>query len=225
MTAQIIKLNFINKSKDKNERTVVIFQKNIAEKIDKTAVAWTVIKNPRFHVQYSFLYPLRFKIRASDPYGNLSRTITACNGQSFEMITDNAGYTLRLSNTPATSKTEVEIKNSLGAGKINGYALKNEKVLATKTNIAPKQKASFQFRPTIWVGIVPKIIEEGGIMNSAITRSINREIPLENITRADIVMTGGGSCKTSSPFIFSLEKRWWSKHDLHSFHFQPRKRE
>ena len=44
----------------------------------------------------------------------------------------------------------------------------------------------------IWIGVVSQI-EQGQVMNSAILSDINTEISLLGISRADIVMRGGGA--------------------------------
>lgn len=206
MATKITQLNFIKKSNDNNDNTIVIFQKNVAESFDETAVAWTLIKNPKHLIKYSFLYPSHFKVQASDPDGKPTCTMTACEGQSFEMATDKSENILKLSSTPEINKKDVGIKNNLKDGAINGYALKNEKVLAVKSGIAPGQKAVFQFPPMIWVGAVSQV-EEGDVMKSAVIQSINKELPLENLSSADIVMTGGGPGATSTPVTFNLENQ------------------
>ncbi len=206
MAIKKTKLNFIKKSNDNNDSTIVIFQKNVAESIDETAVAWTDIKNPKQLIKYSFLYPAHFKVQASDPEGNPTRTMTACEGQSFEIATDKSENILKLSTTPAINKKDVDIKNNLETGAINGYALKDKKILAAKSGIAPGQKAVFQFPPTIWVGAVSQV-EEGDVMKSAVIQTINKELPLEDLSSADIVMTGGGPGATSTPVTFNLENQ------------------
>ncbi len=206
MAVKKTKLNFIKKSNDNHNSTIVIFQKNVAESFDETAVAWTVIKNPKQLIKYSFLYPSHFKVQASDPDGNPTCTMTACEGQSFELAAEKSENCLKLSSIPAINKKDVEIKNSLETGAISGYALRDEKILAAKSGIAPGQKAVFQFPPTIWVGAVSQV-EEGDVMKSAVIQSINKELPIENLSSADIVMTGGGPGAASTPVTFNLENQ------------------
>jgi len=204
MATQNIRLNFINRSADTNNSSIVIFQKNIAEDFDELAVAWRVIQNCGRNDNHPFLYPLNFDVSAQDSFGNFTPQMTAYNGQSYEMVTDGSGDILRLANTPATSPNEVEIKNNMATGAINGKIYRDGKVIASKTTIVPGQKAVFQFHPTIWIGAVSQVTE-GQVMNSAIIQSINRELPLYGITSADIVMTGGGPGKDSTAFSFNLE--------------------
>lgn len=199
-----IKLNFINKSADTNNSSIVIFQQNVAEDFGEIAIAWRVIENCGRLDNHPFTYPMNFMVSSSDSYGNYTPQLNASNGQAFDMIKDTSGDILQLSTTPATSANEVEIRNNLCAGAIDGNCYKDGKLLAAKTGLAPGQKAVFEFQPTIYIGVVSQVVE-GDVMNSAIISQINTQINLFGITSADIVMTGGGPGSTSAPFNFSLE--------------------
>lgn len=198
-----IKLNFINKSNDTNNSSVVIFQKNVATDFDEIAVAWKVIENCGRLDNHPFTYPLQFQVSASDSYGNYTPQLTAYDGQAFEMVKSTSGDILVLSSTPAVSMSEVEIQNNLLTGAINGNCYRDGKLLATKTSIAPGQKAVFEFQPKIFIGVVSQV-EEGEVMNSAIISQINTEINLAGIFSADIIMTGGGPGVGSTAFDFTL---------------------
>jgi hypothetical protein len=199
-----IKLNFINRSQDANNSNVVIFQQNVAEDFGELAIAWRVIKNCGRLDNHPFLYPLKFQVCASDSYGNYTPQLTAFDGQAYEMVKDTSGDILRVAGTPSTSANEVEIRNNLTQGAINANIFKDGKLLAAKTNMAPGQKAVFEFHPRIYIGVVSQI-EEGEVMNSAIIQQVNTEINLFGITSADIVMTGGGPGPSSTAFEFKLE--------------------
>ena len=199
-----IKLNFINKSADTNNSSIVIFQQNVAEDFGEIAIAWRVIENCGRLDNHPFTYPMNFMVSSSDSYGNYTPQLNASNGQAFDMVKDTSGDVLQLSTTPATSASEVEIRNNLSAGAIDGNCYKDGKLLAAKTGLAPGQKAVFEFQPTIYIGVVSQVVE-GDVMNSAIISQINTQINLFGITSADIVMTGGGPGPSSAPFNFSLE--------------------
>jgi hypothetical protein len=98
-----IKLNFINKSADTNNSSVVIFQQNVAEDFGEIAIAWQVIQNCGRLNNHPFTYPMNFEVSASDSYGNYTPQLAATNGQAFDMILDTSGDVLQLSPTPATS--------------------------------------------------------------------------------------------------------------------------
>ncbi|REH54957.1 hypothetical protein C7448_102490 [Tenacibaculum gallaicum] len=195
-----IKLNFINRSNDANNSDVVIFQKNVASNFDEIATAWKVIKNCGRLDNHPFNYPKNFQINASDSCGNFTPQLTAYNGNGYEMVKSTSGNILQSSSTPATNAEEVEIRNNLTNGSINAHCYRNGKLLASKRNIAPGQKAVFKFNPKLYIGLASEIVE-GEILNSAIISKINTEINLFEVQSADIVMTGGGS----EPFNFSLE--------------------
>lgn len=199
-----IKLNFINRSNDTNNSSVVIFQKNTATDFDEIAVAWRVIENCGRLDNHPFVYPLNFHVSVSDSYGNYTPQLMAGEGQAFDMIKTTSGDTLQLSSTPATSSTEVEVRNNLSQGAISANSYRDGKLLAVMPGVAPGQKAVFEFQPKLYIGVVSQV-EEGEVMNSAIISQINSEINLFGITSADIVMTGGGPGAASTAFNFTLE--------------------
>jgi hypothetical protein len=98
----------------------------------------------------------------------------------------------------------VQLRNDLQKGAINATIYKDGRNLATKTSVAPGQKAVFEFKPTIWIGAVSQVVE-GQVMNSAIMSDVNTELSLLGIASADIVMTGGGPGTNSTAFTFNLE--------------------
>jgi hypothetical protein len=199
-----IKLNFINRSNDTNNSSVVIFQKNAATDFDELAIAWRVIENCGRLDNHPFVYPLNFQVAAGDSYGNYTPQLTAYEGQAFDMIKSTSGDILQLSSQSATSATEVEVRNDLISGAISANCYRDGKLFAEMTGLAPGQKAVFEFQPKIYIGVVSQV-EEGAIMNSAIISQINSEINLFGITSADIVMTGGGPGAASTAFNFTLE--------------------
>ncbi len=198
-----IKLNFINRSNDMNNSQVVIFQKNIATDFDELSVAWKVIKNCGQGDNHPFAYPMGMEVGCSDSYGNFTPLMSAQNGQLFHVHLTGSGDTLNYAGGGTNSK-EVQVRNDLLRGAINANIYKGGRLLATKTSVAPGQKAVFQFKPTIWIGAASQIVE-GEVMNSAIISDINTEISLLGIASADIVMTGGGPGPNSQPFAFNLE--------------------
>ncbi len=198
-----IQLNFINQSNDQNNSEVVIFSKNASTGIDELAVAWLVIQNCGQGDNHPFVYPTGMQVGAGDSYGNFTPRLEAQNGQLFHMTRTPSGDKLSLAG-PAMSHTEVEVRNDLPMGAISAGIYKAGKLFANKTAIAPGQKAVFEIRPTLWLGVASQIVQ-GQVMNAAILSSINTEISLLGIASADIVMTGGGAGPTATPFVFNLQ--------------------
>lgn len=198
-----IEITFINQSYDENNSDVVIFSKNVAPDFSELAVAWQVIQNCGRNWTHKFTYPLNFYVAAQDSWGNVSDLHLGENGQKWDVVRSTSGDTMVLDTQPANSPAQVEIKNALSAGAIDAQIYKAGKLFATKTGVSPQQAAVFEFKPTIWVGVVSQV-EEGDIMNSAIISDINTEISLLGITKANLIMTGGGVGSTAVPFQFTL---------------------
>lgn len=200
----VIKLNFINRSNDTNNSTVVIFQKNVGEDLGETAVAWQVIKNCGRLDNHPFSYPLQFEVSASDSYGNYSPAMLAYDGQAYQMVKDNSGDVLQISAEAAASQDEVEVRNDLAQGAIAAHAVRDGKICATVPGLAPGQKAVFKFTPRIRIGVMSQI-NEGDTLSAAILSQLQTELDLTGVTSADIVMTGGGPGAKADPFRFELE--------------------
>lgn len=198
-----IQLNFINRSNDANNSNVVIFQKNVATDFDELHIAWKVIRNCGQGDNHPFAYPMAMTVSSSDSYGNFMPQQDATNGQVFQVTRAPSGDVLQLTSQPGASK-EVQVRNDLPQGACNATIYKGGSPLAVKTSIAPGQKAVFEFKPTVWIGVASQI-EEGELMNSAVISDINTEISLLGVKSADIVMTGGGPGRLSRPFTFTLE--------------------
>jgi len=198
LSTSMVMLNFINNSSSLSNTPVVVFQKNLASSFDEAAVAWRVLQNVGQGWNYPFEFPSSYAIAASDSYGNFTPQYSIVPGDLFAMQLTDSGDQLVYAGQ-ATSIQEMQMLNGLSIGSVNASLYKDGLLLATTTNIAPAQKAVFQFKPTIWIGVVEEV-EEGDVMNSAILANINTQFSLLGIASADIVMTGGGS----TPFQFSL---------------------
>ncbi|MEM8963131.1 MAG: hypothetical protein AAGD38_16725 [Acidobacteriota bacterium] len=200
---QEIKLNLINNSQDINNSEVLIFQKNVAESFSEISVAWRVIQNLGVQDHHPFTYPLNFFVSAGDSFGNFTPQLEAFEGQAYEVIKDRSGDVLRPSPFPSSSPLDVEVRNNLQTGGVSANIFRDGKLLATKTNVSPAQKAVFRFKPRIFIGVVSQV-REGQILDSAIVQQVNTEIDLLGIKSADIIMTGGGGGPSATAFQFQL---------------------
>jgi hypothetical protein len=162
-----------------------------------------VVKNLGVQDHHPFTYPLRFDVSAGDSYGNFTPQMQAFDGQAYEMVLSRSGDVLQPAQTPSSSPLDVEVRNNLQTGGISANIYRDKKLLATKTNVSPGQKAVFRFKPRIFIGVVSQI-EEGQILDSAIVQQVNTEIDLLGISSADIVMSGGGGGPNATPFKFQL---------------------
>ncbi len=204
MPHEHIKLNFINRSNDVINPSVIIFQKNVATNLQELSIAWQVIKNCGHNDNHPFVFPMNFSISANDAYGNSTPQISTDSGDVLEMFTGNSGDVLQRTNAQASDPNEVDVLNNLTQGSIGVGCYKDGKLLAKAPNIAPSQKAVFEFHPKIYIGVVSQI-DEGDVIDRAILANIDTELDLTSVISADIVMTGGGIGKNATPFQFTLE--------------------
>ncbi|MDJ0835825.1 MAG: hypothetical protein QNK37_04865 [Acidobacteriota bacterium] len=199
----IIKLNFIDRSNDPNNSDIVFYQKNVATDYNSLSVAWKVIQHCGQGCNHPFQYPLETEVSASDSWGNYTPRLKASNGQLFHVTLTPSGNELSLKG-PGTSTKEIQVQNDLVRGAINACVYKDGRLIATKTAVAPAQKAVFQFKPTLFAGVASQIVE-GDVMDSAVMTSVNTELSLLGVASADIVLTGGGPGAEATPFYFNLE--------------------
>ena len=196
-----IKLNFINNSNDLNNSKIVIFQKNVADGVPETAVAWKVIKTCGPGENHPFVFPTTMQVSSNDSYGNYTPQIDAYPGDLFAVLQAGSGNRIHHEGR-ATAPTEVHVRNSLVKGAIGVNIHKAHRPLATQVPIATGQTAVFKFAPTLWIGPVSQV-SEGQVMNAAMVSSITTELSLLGLASADIVMTGGGA--SAQPFAFALQ--------------------
>ena len=197
-----IEITFINHSEDTNSPSIVIFQKNKATDSNEPTVAWRVIEKCGINWSHKFSYPLDFSVSTADSYGNIFELQTAFYGQKWDIQESHSGVSLDLSSDPSSAPTEVEIKNSLSNHSMDAQIYRDGNLLATQT-ISPQQKAVFEFEPILHVGVVDQL-EEGDVINSDLLANITQQFSLLGITKADLIMTGGGTGADATPFKFEL---------------------
>lgn len=193
-----VRLNLINRTTDFNGG-LVIFQKNAAAAFGELAVAWQVIPDLGVGNSRSFTFPMSMKIAASDSYNNYTPQQDATNGQLFKLALTSSGDYLQSAGM-ASSPGQVQVLNALERGAFSVSIYKDGKLLAVETAISPQQKAIFEFKPSIWIGIINQVTQ-GEIMNSDVVSNINTELSLSDLTSADIAMTGN----SKDGYKFGLE--------------------
>ena len=198
-----INLRLVNQSNDSSNSMYVILQKNVATSFEEVAVAWKVVKNLGISDYHPFQYTYGLQVSAGDSNGNFTANVDAENGLMYQLVPNRSGHQL-IQNGTAAGPNEIDLLYNLNRGAIDANCYRSGKLVATKTSLAPKQKAVFEFKPYIYIGVASQV-EEGEIMNSAVVSNINTEISLLGIVSADIVITGGGPGTGSTEFKFTLQ--------------------
>ena len=199
-----IKLNLINRSTDADNQKVVLFQKNKAADAKDYAVAWRVIRDLGREANHPFTYSLGITVCAEDSGGNYTPQLKALPGKKFSVMQAPTGSTL-IPNGKSETPHEIEISNSLSEGAISGVIFRDGLLLAAEPQVAPEEKAVFQLPPTLSIAVAPNV-EEGQSMDKKAIPKDYTELPLQGISSADIIMTGGGDV----PVEFRLENIEWA---------------
>lgn len=204
MSNSFIDLKLVNASREANNPNVLIFQKNVAPEFDSIAVAWKVISNLGPGSCHHFRYYYDLEVQVMDSSGNCvpCTPLAAPDGASFEVVNNGQGDVLQ-PNGSATSPVAVDVNNNLTIGSLSARMLRSGKLLAEKTIVVPGQKATFQFKPSIFITTASEI-EESDIIDSAVLQQANTEISLVGVSSATIMWTGGGVGPTATPFQFTL---------------------
>ena len=195
-------LNFIDMSNDANNAEIVFFQRNRVVDLEEIAIAWKVIKNCGRGSSHPFTFPGEVDINIVDSWGNYTPLQRAREGERFKATMGPSGVGLSFSGP--ISHSEIHIVNNLREGSLKANVYKGGYLLASKGSVAPEQVAIFGFSPVLYVGAVSNL-NQGDVIDSAISSEINTSLDLFGVASADIVLTGGGSGISAKPFHFALE--------------------
>jgi hypothetical protein len=199
-----IELRFVNRSFAGNASEVVVFQKDVVMDFSALPLAWKVIRYCGRDCTHPFTFPQDFEVLLGDPWGNFAPRMQVPLGARVKVVdTPNGGQRLQRV-LPAGPSGLVEVVNTLARGAVDVGLCKGGRPLAIKTSIVPGQKALFQPRPVLWIGVAGEIVE-GTPIRSAVLSDAATELSLLGVASADIVMTGGGPGPDALPLTFSLE--------------------
>ena len=205
MAIQQIQLRYLNRSLDKNNSTVVIFQKPAIPDWNSGFVAWRVIRNCGVGDYHPFTYSMLLNVSASDSDGNFMPRLAAYPGNLFEVAMSTSGHELDLADANGSDKAdEVQVLNKLTQGAISASVYRDGKVLAVQPLFPPNEQAVFKFLPKIYCALVSNV-EEGAVMDSATVMRDAVEIDLTDVASADIVLKGGGNDDNAKAFTFGKE--------------------
>lgn len=168
---------------------IVIFQKRKGAQATDKVIAWRVIKNLSNATVYPFSYTSKFNVSAIDAYDSQTPSFPATKGQRWDFVSENMIDTLKLSPSPASNGDAVEIFNAHPYGPTTGVILRDGKRLA-ETMIPPNQKASFEFEPRLFIGVVRNVREGSAIPEYLFQDHAFTGLDLNNLSSATIVMKG-----------------------------------
>jgi hypothetical protein len=199
-----IDLKFINRSSALGGCDVVLFQKNLVADLRELAMAWKVIRHCGVSCHHPFQYATEVEVSVRDANGNHSPHVAVRDGQRLAATPTPYGRHLGARGR-AVSYSQFEVVNELPRGAVDVNVYRSGLVVASKTAVAPEQKAVFQFKPALWIGAAAPT-HQGERLTSAVMNGVDTELSLLGVASANIVMTGGGPGQQAKPFAFHLEE-------------------
>ena len=198
-----VRLNFINRTVNGNKASILIFQDSALAQPMLSTVAWKVIRHCGKDCNHPFFYSQEFEIALGDSFGNYSPRMPAPRGSQFAASACVVGRHLQLRGDAGNNR-QIAMRNELARGAVSANIYTGGRLLASRTGIAPGQRAVFEFKPALSIGVVNGI-DEGQLFDPGAIDGALTELPLSGLASADIVMTGGGAGDTATRYEFRLE--------------------
>jgi hypothetical protein len=192
-----IRLGFINETSAAPMPTVVVFQKNAAERFGATAIAWQIVPHAPPGGGSAIDFDAELTAGANDGYGGYLPRHDIAPGQALSVTAAPSGE-LFAAPVPATAADIVQVRNGLPNRPIEAAIYRSGRLLARKTRLQPGDTAPFRFEPAIWIGVAPVV--EGQVMNPAMLAELDSCFSLEGVAAATIFMRGGGG----EPYRFAM---------------------
>lgn len=195
---QDIQITLFDRSASARECRAVFFHRDMTVDFDPVTVAWKVIPLTSQSVEHPFIYPAASCVTARDSYGNHMPRLSASPGELYHVKNSPSGHELWLKG-PATSDREIQVENDLDQGYIDAFIFKADRPMAVKTSIAPQQKAVFQIRSELFVGLTSQAVAEGGSLPEM---DVVQAILLTGLLSIRVVLDRS---KAGAPGVISLE--------------------
>jgi hypothetical protein len=183
-----IVLGFIGDGAARPMPTVVLFQRNAADRFGDSAIAWQIVGGLAHGEHVEIDFPSAFAAGAHDSLGGYLPQHEIAPGQALSVTAAPAGE-LFAAPTPATAADEMQVRNGLPNRPIDAGIYRGARLLARKTRLQPGDMAAFRFEPELWIGMAPVV--EGQVMNAAMLDTLTTSFALDDLADTAIVVRGG----------------------------------
>ncbi|WP_420551199.1 hypothetical protein [Tenacibaculum aiptasiae] len=188
-----IKINYTNKSMNKDLPTVFIFTKNETPTFDvlKEGVAWRTIPDIGRGSSSSFIFPIETEVGATWKDGmNKTQILPSDIGKRYTVNENDTGIVLEANGNASDTKS-IDVNNNINVEDgISASLYKDNKLMLTKKIVGYGQKATFVLKPKLYWGIASEI-EESQLINSAVLNTDHFfELDLEGVTEVNVSLNG-----------------------------------
>ncbi|KAF0249390.1 MAG: hypothetical protein FD167_1214 [bacterium] len=198
-------LKVINLSDSPRPQSIIFFQKNCANtNKDNSIIAWQVINQLSYDHYCEIDFSNKLFASVSDYYGNHKPQIKLQPGHLYK-ITRETNQTSFVESGLGSHPLEIQVENTLNQGSYNVNIFRSNKLLSRYSSLIPQERAFFQFKYIIWVGILPRVKEGDTLLISDIEmKTIFQQFYLIGVKKAELILVGGGIGPESTPFKFHL---------------------
>lgn len=183
-----VALHFIDDAASRPMPTVVLFQRNAADRFGDSAIAWRIVAGllPGEHVEIDF--PTALAAGAHDSLGGHLPQHAIAPGQALS-VTEAPSGELFAAPVPATAADQMQVRNGLPNRPIDAGIYRGACLLARRARLQPGDMAAFAFEPRLWIGAAPVV--QGQVMNAAMLDTLTTSFALDELAHAAIVVRGG----------------------------------
>ncbi|WNX84578.1 hypothetical protein RWV98_18695 [Agathobaculum sp. NTUH-O15-33] len=191
--SNLIKINYVNKSMNRDMPKIFLFLKNEIPTFDclHEGVAWKVIDRIGRGSSCAITYPIETMISASwNDHTCKTKTLISSIGSRYVVEEDETGITIAADGTAGNTRS-IDVSNNVHVG--NGVSVdlyKDGKLMMTKQTVAYGQKATFVLHPKLYWGVASEI-QEGDQLSSAVLNSDSFfEQNLEGVSEVTVALYG-----------------------------------
>jgi hypothetical protein len=192
-----ILLGFIDEATSRPMPTVVLFQRNAADRFGDSAIAWQIVAGLASGERVAIDFSAELSAGAHDSLGGHLPQHEIAPGQALSVTAAPSGE-LFAAPTPASAADQMQIRNGLPNRPIDVGIYRGARLLARKNRLQPGDVAAFRFEPELWIGMAPVV--EGQVMNAAMLDTLTTSFALDDLAGATIVVHGGNRAE------FELER-------------------
>ncbi len=202
------RLRFWNLTQVLNHPDVVIAQRPLDRRDNRTVVVWRVIRRCAHGCYRPFSYDSTAELTVSDVYGNYSPHQPAAPGSRYGVSPTFHGRRLYQEGSAANSDA-LQVHNGLPKGTLRAHLVNRGRVIATAGPVGPGQNALFIPHHHLCVATLDRVCDGQHLAPGDVHR-LTTEFDIYGIASADLIMVGGGFSTDSKPFSFTMENiRWY----------------
>jgi hypothetical protein len=194
---------FINKSMSSSPVDAILFEPAVFFDSSTQRLPLLYIEHCPHDFSHPFIYDHLMSIQLRDAYGNFSTPLEVKNGYQY-IIEDVKGIT-RLTAKKSVEPSSIEVFNSLPQGAPDIILSRGKKNTAIRSGLAPGEFFMFNI-PDKFLARKISSAKQAARLQQMETDGYSTIIRTKDISRGELVLTGGGTGLTAKKYEFNFYK-------------------